>query len=70
MTVALAIGLLRVYQIVLSPFARGSCRYWPSCSHYAEQAIRRHGVLRGIPLAARRLVRCHPWGGHGFDPVP
>ena len=46
------------------------CRYWPSCSHYALEAVQRHGAARGSWLAARRLGRCHPWGGHGVDPVP
>ena len=46
------------------------CRYWPSCSVYAAEALERHGAARGTWLAARRLSRCHPWGGHGVDPVP
>lgn len=50
--------------------AMGWCRYWPSCSHYALEAVLRHGALRGSALAVRRLCRCHRWGGWGFDPVP
>lgn len=65
-----AILLIRVYQWVLSPWLGPACRYEPSCSHYAAQAIDRHGLLRGSALAARRLARCHPLGASGFDPVP
>jgi uncharacterized protein len=61
---------IRVYQLLLAPVLPPSCRYLPSCSHYAEEAIVRHGPLRGGYLAARRLCRCHPWGGSGYDPVP
>ena len=69
------IGLLlraaiRAYQLLLAPALPPSCRYFPSCSHYADEAIARHGALRGSFLAARRLCRCHPWGGSGYDPVP
>jgi uncharacterized protein len=67
---ALCIGLIRVYQYGISPLLPRVCRYGPSCSEYAREAIERHGVVLGCWLAARRLVRCHPWGGHGFDPVP
>lgn len=70
MTVALAISAIRVYRWLFSPWLGGACRYWPSCSVYAEQAVHRHGALRGSWLALRRLLRCHPWGGHGVDPVP
>ncbi len=67
---ALLRGLIRAYQLVLSPVLPASCRYWPSCSHYAAEAIARHGAGRGSWLALRRLLRCHPWGGSGIDPVP
>ncbi len=65
-----AIGVISVYQRVLSPYLPGACRYSPTCSHYAQDAIRTHGMLRGGWLAVRRLARCHPWGGQGYDPVP
>ena len=67
---ALCIGLIRVYQYGISPLLPRVCRYAPSCSEYAREAIERHGVIFGCWLAARRLSRCHPWGGHGYDPVP
>lgn len=67
---ALAIGLIRVYQWVISPILPRSCRFAPSCSEYAAEAIARHGPLSGTWLALRRLARCHPWGGDGYDPVP
>ncbi len=63
-------GLIRLYQIFLSPLLPPSCRYLPSCSDYAIDAIVLHGPVRGTWLAARRLSRCHPWGGSGYDPVP
>lgn len=66
----LALSLIRVYQLLLSPFFRGSCRFTPSCSDYAREAIERHGVIRGLSLSVRRLSRCHPMGAHGVDPVP
>lgn len=65
-----AIGVISVYQRVLSPFLPSVCRYSPTCSHYAQDAIWIHGMLRGGWLAVRRLARCHPWGGQGYDPVP
>ncbi|GIW71829.1 MAG: hypothetical protein KatS3mg102_1371 [Planctomycetota bacterium] len=64
------LGLIRLYQLVLSPIFGGQCRFRPSCSQYAALAIRRFGLLRGGWLAVRRLGRCHPWGGAGYDPVP
>ena len=65
-----ALVLLRVYKGVFSPMYAGSCRFVPSCSDYAAEAVARFGVLGGSWLALRRLARCHPLGGHGLDPVP
>ncbi|MGJ7456918.1 membrane protein insertion efficiency factor YidD [Halomonas sp. RA08-2] len=65
------IGLVRVYQVTLSPLLGPRCRYWPSCSSYTVEAIQVHGPLRGGLMAARRIARCHPAGGEGgIDPVP
>ena len=64
------IGVIRVYQLVISPLTPPSCRYYPSCSTYAVVALRRHGLLRGGWLAVRRLARCHPWTPGGVDDVP
>lgn len=63
-------GLIRLYQLLVSPLLGPNCRYLPSCSAYAAEAIEIHGPLRGVWLAGRRLLRCHPWGGSGYDPVP
>jgi uncharacterized protein len=67
---AVLIGLVRSYQWTLSPILGTRCRFDPTCSHYAVVAIRRFGPLRGGRLTLRRLARCHPWGGSGYDPVP
>jgi uncharacterized protein len=61
---------VRAYQLLVSPLLPPSCRYLPTCSDYAVEAIETHGALRGTALALRRLVRCHPWGSSGYDPVP
>jgi putative membrane protein insertion efficiency factor len=70
MTAKLLIRLIRGYQLLLSPYLGGSCRFLPTCSCYAIEAISRHGATRGSALALRRLSRCHPLGRSGFDPVP
>lgn len=63
------IGLVRFYQLAISPWTPSACRYTPTCSQYAIEAIHEHGALRGTWWAVRRLARCHPWGGYGYDPV-
>ena len=63
-------AIIRGYQLCVAPILPPSCRFYPSCSHYAAEAVERHGPLRGLALALRRLLRCHPWGGSGYDPVP
>lgn len=64
------IALVRGYQVALSPLLPASCRYFPSCSSYAIEALERHGALRGTWLAVRRIARCNPFRPGGFDPVP
>ncbi|MBL4720539.1 MAG: membrane protein insertion efficiency factor YidD [Alphaproteobacteria bacterium] len=59
-----------VYQVCISPLFPAPCRYWPTCSVYAAHAVRDRGALAGVLLALRRIARCHPWGGWGYDPVP
>ena len=66
----LFVGTIRLYRRFLSPLLPPACRYWPSCSHYAEEALLTHGARRGLVLAFARLMRCHPFGSHGVDPVP
>jgi putative membrane protein insertion efficiency factor len=68
--VDLLVLLVRVYQRLISPLFPASCRYVPSCSEYAAQALRRHGLTRGLWLSVRRVVRCNPWSQGGLDPVP
>ena len=67
---ALAISLIRIYQWTISPLLGPNCRFYPSCSQYAAEAIERFGVLRGAWLAVKRIGRCHPWHPGGYDPVP
>lgn len=62
--------LVRLYQLGISPLKPPSCRFTPTCSQYAIEALRKHGPVKGLYLTVRRLLRCHPWGGSGYDPVP
>ncbi|MGH9342511.1 MAG: membrane protein insertion efficiency factor YidD [Terriglobia bacterium] len=64
------LALIRTYQVFISPALPSSCRFYPTCSEYAREAVEKWGVWRGSWLALRRLARCHPLGGHGIDPVP
>lgn len=70
MIARLFIALVRFYQMAISPLLPGSCRYTPSCSAYGVEALRKHGAWRGGGLTLKRILSCHPWGGHGHDPVP
>lgn len=67
---SILIGLVRVYQAIVSPHLPNACRYTPTCSQYAIESIRKYGAIRGGWLGLKRISRCHPWGGHGYDPVP
>lgn len=62
--------LVRFYQYAISPWLGSNCRYQPTCSTYMIHALKEHGLLKGLWLGTKRIGRCHPWGGHGYDPVP
>ncbi|HRE51800.1 MAG TPA: membrane protein insertion efficiency factor YidD [Flavitalea sp.] len=62
--------LIKLYQWIISPLLGPSCRFTPSCSNYALEAFKKYGLLKGFWLTVKRISRCHPWGGHGHDPVP
>ena len=64
------LAMIRGYQYLLSPFLGSQCRFTPTCSHYAAEALKRYGAIKGANLAGRRLLRCHPWCDGGYDPVP
>lgn len=64
------LGLIRFYQTFISPLKQPACRFYPSCSHYAYEAVERHGVFHGSWLAVKRIARCHPFNPGGYDPVP
>ena len=66
----LLLALIRIYQYALSPFLGRRCRFFPSCSEYTAEAVRKHGALKGAYLGVKRIFRCHPWNPGGFDPVP
>jgi putative membrane protein insertion efficiency factor len=66
----LLLALIRFYKYVISPFLGRSCRFYPSCSEYAAEAVEKHGAFKGASLGLKRILRCHPWNPGGFDPVP
>jgi len=68
--VAFFLALIRLYQLTLAVVLPPACRFSPSCSHYAQQALQKYGVLKGLWLALKRIARCHPWHQGGYDPVP
>ena len=68
--VTILLAAIRAYQLAISPLLGPRCRFLPTCSEYTSDALRTHGAGRGLILAIRRLLRCHPWGGSGYDPVP
>lgn len=67
--VVMLTGMVRFYQLFISPLSPPSCRYQPTCSHYMIEAIRKHGPIKGTWMGIKRISRCHPWGGSGYDPV-
>lgn len=64
------VGLVRFYQLFISPLLGSNCRFTPTCSHYMLEALEKHGLIKGLYLGIKRIFRCHPWGGSGYDPVP
>lgn len=62
--------LIKLYQLILSPWMGQKCRYTPTCSQYGIEALKKYGPVRGLWMTIKRLSRCHPWGGHGYDPLP
>ncbi len=62
--------LIKIYRYTLSPLFGGNCRYYPTCSHYSEEAFKKHGAWQGFILTVKRILRCHPWHEGGYDPVP
>ncbi len=64
------IGLIKLYQLIISPWLGNQCRYTPTCSQYGIEALQKYGPIKGLWLTIKRIARCNPWGGHGHDPVP
>ena len=64
------IMLIKLYQWIISPWLGSKCRYTPTCSHYGVEALKKYGPVKGLWLTIKRVSKCHPWGGHGYDPVP
>ncbi|MGB5848936.1 MAG: membrane protein insertion efficiency factor YidD [Ignavibacteriaceae bacterium] len=62
--------IIKIYQVLVSPLFPSSCRYSPTCSHYTAEALKKHGLFKGGWLGIKRISKCHPWGGNGYDPVP
>ena len=62
--------LIRGYQLIISPLLGSNCRFMPTCSEYAMESLRSHGLIKGSYLSIKRIGKCHPWGGHGYDPIP
>ncbi|MES1219748.1 MAG: membrane protein insertion efficiency factor YidD [Bacteroidota bacterium] len=62
--------LIKLYQVIISPLLGPKCRYTPTCSQYGIEALKKYGIFKGSWLTIKRIARCHPWGGHGYDPVP
>ena len=69
-SISLPLSLIWIYRNCISPFTPASCRYTPTCSEYCVQALRKYGLFKGVYLGLKRILRCHPWGGNGYDPVP
>ena len=68
--IATLLFIIKMYQKLISPFFPSSCRFKPTCSHYTKDALLSHGIAKGSYLGIKRILRCHPWGGSGYDPVP
>lgn len=70
LTLVFLLGLIKFYRLGISPFLPSRCRFMPSCSEYAYSALQEYGILQGVNLTVKRLLRCHPWGAAGLDPLP